>query len=160
MATARVRCPACNTELEIDARHLGEEVECGSCLKVFVAERPPTSTIPAAEQPPVRRSRRPRRDDDDDDYTPARVPAEGGGGTSTAAVLSLVFGILSLTTACCWCSGPPAAITGIVCGIIGMQTPQSKGLAVAGLALSVFGLLAFGGFQLAGIAGPLVGLGN
>jgi len=160
MATARVRCPACNTELEIDARHLGEEVECGSCLKVFVAERPPTSTIPAAEPPPVRRSRRPRRDDDDDDYTPARVPAEGGGGTSTAAVLSLVFGILSLPMFCCWCVGPPSAVVGIICGIIGLQSPQSKGLAVAGLAVSVFGLLLYGGFQLLGFAGPLAGLGN
>jgi predicted Zn finger-like uncharacterized protein len=92
MAKVRVKCPACNTELEIDSEFVGQEVECGNCLEVFVAN-PPASGKKSGdsskagksgsgskagsssrgksrdndeEDRPRKRSR--RRDDDDDDY--------------------------------------------------------------------------------------------
>lgn len=71
MAKMRVRCPACDSDLELDESFEGQEVECGSCLHVFVARyngpasagRPPASKIPGAGAPP----RRPRADDEDED---------------------------------------------------------------------------------------------
>lgn len=40
MANIRVTCPACKSELELDAAFEGQEVECGNCLEVFKAARP------------------------------------------------------------------------------------------------------------------------
>lgn len=51
MAKIRVTCPACRTELELDAAHEGQEVECGNCLEVFKANAPGSGAgpkIPAA----------------------------------------------------------------------------------------------------------------
>ena len=36
----RVTCPACHDTLEVDAEHVGREVECGSCLQPFTVEDP------------------------------------------------------------------------------------------------------------------------
>lgn len=76
MANIRVTCPTCKQELEIDAQYIGQEVECGSCLQVFVA-KDPNAREPAGKKPykakrdldedeprrkkPARRSRRGRR---------------------------------------------------------------------------------------------------
>ncbi len=49
---ARVRCPKCQTLLDLDDADLGQDVECAACVAVFIAE---------AVQ------RRPTRHDDDDD---------------------------------------------------------------------------------------------
>lgn len=87
MAKIRVKCPACKTELEVDAEFAGQEVECGNCLEVFVANPPASGGQRAPdsggssragssrgrdrerdeEERPRKRSRS-RRDDDDDDY--------------------------------------------------------------------------------------------
>lgn len=53
MAKIRVRCPACDSDLEIDEAFEGQEVECGSCLNVFSARR----TDPLAGTDPPRRAR-------------------------------------------------------------------------------------------------------
>lgn len=84
MANIRVTCPACKSELELDAEFEGQEVECGNCLEVFKATRAGaagssgTGKIPGAgtgssagsgrgrstDRPAPKRR---RRDDDDDD---------------------------------------------------------------------------------------------
>lgn len=149
MATTRVTCPTCKTQLEIDAQYEGEEVECGSCLQVFVA-RTPRPTFRAnpdraaeADAPPRPPRRRTRRDDDEDDDD-ARSPADGG----TAATFALVLGIAAIVTACCPLTGIVFGIVAIVCGSIGAKNPGTKALAVTGTVLGSIGLL-FGIVSLA-----------
>lgn len=63
------------------------------------------------------------------------------GNERTFAIISLVLGILNL---CAWLlpiCGFPLAIAGIVLGYLGMKAPEQKNLAIAGLALSGFGLV-------------------
>ena len=74
MATVRVTCPTCSAELEIDEKHVGQEVECGSCQQVFVSAPPEGKKKPYRmrrsdhdEDDDRRPRRRSRRDDDDDD---------------------------------------------------------------------------------------------
>jgi predicted Zn finger-like uncharacterized protein len=160
MANIRVICPTCKAELEIDSQYLGQEVECGSCLQVFTA-KDPNAREPAAKKPYKARrdpdedddrprKRRRRRSDDyyDDDYAP---PARSGG--NTAAVFSLVLGILSVTVGCCWCVGLPLSIGGLIAGSMGMKKEEGKGMAVAGMVLSAIGLLFSGGVLAFGLAG-------
>ena len=42
MPNIRVTCPTCKTELEVDAAHEGQEVECGNCLQVFIESDVPS----------------------------------------------------------------------------------------------------------------------
>lgn len=149
MANIRVKCPTCESELEIDSAHEGQEVECGNCLQVFVAERPrpkssssastPTSKKPAKKrddddeaQDRPRKSRRRRRDDDDDDYAP---PRRGGGGNGLATVSVVLGGFSIVMAVCCGLCSLPLSIAAIVTGSIAMKEPQGKGMATAGLAL-------------------------
>ena len=144
MALIRVRCPACQAELEIDDRHTGQEVECGSCLQVFVAE-------PARERSAPSESRRPRRDrrdeeEEDFDYDrPRQRRRDSGrreGGGIGLAVTSLVLGIVGIPLACC-CGlfATPVQVAGAICGGIAMRQSEGKGMAVTGLVLSIIGLV-------------------
>ncbi|MBM3983985.1 MAG: hypothetical protein FJ304_27695, partial [Planctomycetes bacterium] len=73
MAKIRVRCPACDSDLELDESHEGQEVECGSCLHLFVARYAgpapaaggtvPGLAPPAPPAPPLRRAPDPEDDD-------------------------------------------------------------------------------------------------
>src|SRR5262245_43429647 len=124
MATIRVHCPSCNSQLEIDSVYVGQEVECGNCFQTFVANNPKPN-IPGAsfgesvwselDDKPSRRSTRRRSDDDDEDdrrrsrrrrddydddddyYSPPSRHNAGNG----LAVTSLVLGISSVVLACC-----------------------------------------------------------
>jgi hypothetical protein len=69
---------------------------------------------------------------------PQQVPS---GNERTFAIISLVLGVINL---CAWLvpvCGFPLGIAGLVLGYLGMKAPQQKNLAIAGLALSGFGLL-------------------
>ena len=135
MALIRVTCPTCRAELELDARHAGQEVECGSCLQVFVAERPAGERQPAPAEPrrprPAEeddRRRRPHRDEEDD--RPRRRRREeydyeeddgyeyslrsNGGGTGLA-VTSLILGIVTIPLVGC-------------CGLVFLQFSVCSGL--------------------------------
>lgn len=59
---------------------------------------------------------------------------QGQGGSNTLAIISLICGIVSIV--CCW-GGGPIAIAGIVCGIIGINKCPKRGLAIAGLVVSI-----------------------
>ena len=98
MATITVNCPTCDCQLELDAAHRGQEVECGSCHQVFVA-KPQRSDRDDRERrrdrdrdddeddrPSRRRRRRSRRDDDDYDddfYDRQRRRAQEGPALAT-----------------------------------------------------------------------------
>ncbi|HXD85355.1 MAG TPA: DUF4190 domain-containing protein [Urbifossiella sp.] len=156
MANVRLTCPACNAELEIGAEHLGQEIECGNCLRPFVAEVPRD-----------RSERRRQRDEDDDDDRPSRrrrtrrspsydddfdYNPERTSGASGVAVAALVLGILSFPLLCCCHLNVPVAIAGIVCGILGLQkNSQSRGMALAGLILSILSLVASVGLVAVGV---------
>lgn len=167
MAYVRVQCPACNAELEIDEQHLGQEVECGSCLQTFVAQDAsarPSSRGRRSERDDDRDEDRPRRrrsrraaDDDDYDYSPPR--ARSGGGNALG-VVSLIFGILSYPLMCCCYLNIPTALVAIVCGAIGLSNPQSKGLSIAGLILGGLNLLVFGALFLFGLGINMVNMGR
>jgi hypothetical protein len=76
MANIRLTCPTCATELEVDAVHEGEEVECGTCLRVFVARgRSERSDPPPAPRETGRPSSEPRdraERNDEPEERPAR----------------------------------------------------------------------------------------
>ncbi len=66
------------------------------------------------------------------------------GGTNIKAILSLVFGILSIITCCCY------GVVGIILGIVGIvmavlakkdNMGQFPGMAIAGLVCSIIGIL-------------------
>lgn len=163
MPDIRVTCPTCKTQLEIDAAHEGEEVECGNCLQVFVAttKKPKDagssgsggkvtgSTRSRAsrddddedeDERPRRRRRRDDDDDDDDDYDPR--PRRRSGGGNGLAVTSLVLGILSIIMACC-CGlfSLPLSIGAVVTGAMGMKNQDSKGMAIAGLVMGILAVI-------------------
>ena len=74
------------------------------------------------------------------------------------AIASLVLGIINL---CAWfipLCGFPIGIAGAVLGYFGMRAPEQKNLAIAGMVLSIIGILlaclnAFAGIFL----GPVIG---
>ena len=144
MATIRVRCPTCNAELEVDSRHEGEEVECGSCLQVFTARRPK----PRSDRDEPRKPRRSRRGRDDDDDGPIEVyiyedAAPRGGGA--AATFAVIFGVLALFLGCCPFTGIGFGAAAMWCGSMGAKNPHTRGLAITGSVLGSIGLvLGFG----------------
>lgn len=176
MATIRVKCPACKTELEIDAEHVGEDVECGNCLEVFKAQPPASLSKPAPradedededkpakpkpksrrrddddddDDRPRRKRRRRRDDDDDDDYYDAPPPRRAG-GSNGLAVTSLILGILAIFPGCCCYLWVPLSLGSIVTGSIGMKNENGKGMAIAGVVLGVIALLLYGSLAVIG----------
>ena len=179
MANIRVTCPACKSELEIDAAFDGQEVECGNCLEVFVAKTPDGGgasgggKIPGASafgsgrskpaDKPARkkrrddddddeRDRRRRDDDDDDDYAPPPPRRSSGGAGDGVAVTALVLGIVAVMGCCCWPVSIPAGLAACVTGAIGLKSENNKGLAVAGLVLGVIAMCLGGVFLVGGFA--------
>ena len=161
MATIRVTCPTCGQLLEVDAEHAGEEVECGECFQVFVAEGPKPPKIqvilthgplPHVEGKPKSRQR--RRDDDDDsepnrprdeydedDYDrPTRPGGAGAAVTTGTAVVGLVVGVFALLTSCCPVTGIVLGILAMVLGAVGKKSPDVSGAATAA---AVLGSIAF-----------------
>ena len=170
MADILVTCPTCKTQLEIDAAYEGQEVECGSCLQVFVATtkkarrddepsgrsgggkvRGSTSSSGRGSRGSRERDRddddddrpaRRRRDDDDDDYDHDR-PARRrrSNGSNGLAITALILGILSIPACCCPIVGIVTSIISIVTGSMGLKNPEGKGMATAGLVLGIIGLI-------------------
>ena len=75
------------------------------------------------------------------------------------AVAGLTLGILSLTFGLCCCYGLPFSVPGIICSSVALNqikrdptTQQGKGLATAGLILSICGILLAGLLLALGIA--------
>jgi hypothetical protein len=67
--------------------------------------------------------------------------------TNQMAIAGMVMGILSVTASCC-CYGLPFNVIGIICSLMALSqiskeplTQQGKGLAIAGLVLSVVSIL-------------------
>jgi len=167
MATIRVFCPACKSELEIDEAFEGKEVECGNCLEVFTAQTAKSASASGASNAPADdrerrpapkkrrddddddrdrpRRRRRRRDDDDyddDDYAPPPPREPRGQQADGMAVAALVLGIVAFPLLCCWPVSIPLALLATILGSIGMKSESGKGMATAGLVLGILALCA------------------
>lgn len=166
MANIRVKCPTCQTDLEIDAEFEGQEVECGNCLQVFVAKSASSSSSgsrktpgssrgrrsddDAEEERPKKKKKKRRRDDDDydhdyDDDDDYYGPPASSGGSNALGIVSLVLGILSVviaiaTVCCCPFVAVPFSLGAIITGLIGMGNPESKGMAIGGLITGILSL--------------------
>ena len=72
-----VRCPQCNSQMMVEPRDAGHEVECPACMAAFVA--PKRETPESEDRRPLRRPLRRRdessrsHDQDDDDDRPRRT---------------------------------------------------------------------------------------
>lgn len=69
------------------------------------------------------------------------VYVSSGNGGSGKAVTSLVLGILSLITWLLPILGLPMSIVGLALGISGQKNQEGKGMATAGMVLSIIGLV-------------------
>ncbi|MBP3956672.1 DUF4190 domain-containing protein [Gemmata sp. G18] len=133
MPNIQVTCPECKSVLEIGAEFAGQEIECGSCLHVFVAEPPPARPDSAGrsglgsrrrnEEVPEDRERsrssrssrrqdeddydrrptRRRRDEDDEDGYEPRRPSTGPGAASIFAFVLGLLSSLAIPVTCCGC---------------------------------------------------------
>jgi predicted Zn finger-like uncharacterized protein len=169
MANMRVTCPTCRSELEVDDAHEGQQVECGNCLQVFVAERPrpPAPARPApvpaakpARKPPRRSDDRPRsrRRADEDDYEedyappPRRTTNDGNG----LALASMILGLVAVPIMCCWPVSLCLGLAAVITGALGLGSRDNQALAGLGLALGIIALLGSGFFFVLTI-GPALG---
>lgn len=83
------------------------------------------------------------------------VPPPTAPRTNTLAVTGLILGISSVTLGLC-CCGLPLSIGGVICSALALsqiskdpQQQQGKGLAIAGLVISIFGALVGLGLSVA-----------
>jgi hypothetical protein len=165
MATIRVICPACRSELEVGDAHEGQEVECGNCLHVFVAERPkPTPAPPKTPARPGRpsddegtddRPRFRRRRDDDDEFAPP--PPRSANAGDGLAVAAFVLGAAALPIVCCWPLSIPLGLGAAVTGGLGIKSRNNRTMAVIGLILGIITLEIAGLILLAGFGPALLG---
>jgi hypothetical protein len=72
----------------------------------------------------------------------------GGPKFSPLAITSMILGIVSIPSCCCWFVGSPMAVAGLVLGIIAMgkirsnpQMVKGGGMAIAGIICSSVGLI-------------------
>ena len=124
--TMRTVCPRCLAGLVVDRVYSHQDVTCGSCGHVCVAE-------PAG---PFRR--RPSRFEDEPDDRPRRRrprPDE-----SNWAIGSFLLGIISSVIFCLWPVGLMVSVAGLVTGARGLRS-RSRNLAIVGLVFSVVGLI-------------------
>jgi hypothetical protein len=149
----------CGQQLQAKEEYAGRRTRCPKCGRDVMI--PSIETAPAPEPPPRPEAvvRRPRPDvshhddeDDDDRDEPRRRRRRQPEGTSTAAVFSLVLGILSL------CLLFLAGIPAIILGVVGLRAVSrsggrlgGRGLAVGGIILGTVGTLCT---CLAGLAVP------
>ena len=118
--TSNITCPACGRVLIAPGDLLGRRVRCGDCGHDFVADA--RSAIRELAALPT-------------------LDGQESYGQSGKATASLVLGILGMI---CWLLpiiGLPVTIVGLVMGCKGLDS-SNRGIAMAGVILSVIGLVA------------------
>ncbi len=94
--------------------------------------------------------------------TPAPLPVSPSAPlqpkTNSLAIAGLVLGILSVTLGLCCCYGLPFSIPGIICSAMALSqikknpTQPGRGMAIAGLVISIIGVLVGIGIMIVLIA--------
>ncbi|HYG35376.1 MAG TPA: DUF4190 domain-containing protein [Clostridia bacterium] len=92
------------------------------------------------------------------------APPPGVPRTNSLALAGFTLGLVSVTFGLCCCYGLPFNVAGVICSLIALEQirndpvrEQGKGLAIAGLVLSGFGILLPVLFTLLGIVAELPG---
>ncbi|AWM38315.1 hypothetical protein GobsT_35580 [Gemmata obscuriglobus] len=189
MPDIRVTCPTCSTQLEVDAAHEGEEVECGHCLQVFVAAtkkdgssasgRKTRGAAPRsgsardrADEEDDDRPRRRRRDDDDDDdddddYRPRRgdqIPSQPVAGMLLGggiwALLMSFLAVLSSSFLCCAWPGVWFAVVWGILAIVNASSMFNKRFVDRPKALLIMQIIQIVNFDVVNLALGIVGLAS
>jgi len=132
------RCTQCQTLLRTPDDTAGRRAVCPKCgLQMDVPVPEPEAPVEVLHGPYAA----------PDDYGPQ--PASPS-APAQMAITSLILGIVSLCFSCCCLIGLPTAIVGIVLGNRGLES-RHRGFAIAGIVLSVLGLLAALGMTIANL---------
>ncbi|MBN2216582.1 MAG: DUF4190 domain-containing protein [Pirellulales bacterium] len=126
------RCTHCQTLLRTPDDAAGRRSVCPKCG--WQMDVPYTSSVTAPNPYAA-----------PEDYEPA--PAPVGSSVEHMAIASLILGIVSLCFSCCCFVGLPSAVVGLGLGIKGLES-RHRGIAIAGIVLSVLGLLANAGLAV------------
>jgi len=154
------RCTQCGKLLRTPDETAGKQARCPECGTTVPVPQP-TAPAPAPEPAgpfagpnPYVSPQAPHP------FAQAPAPMEPSGGQSGKAIAALVLGICSVIFWCCPLLGFPVALAGLILGLMSMSS-QSRGMALAGVCLSAFGLLltianaAIGAFMAASGQHPL-----
>ena len=92
------------------------------------------------------------------------VPGAASNQTHPVAIVSLVFGILSLTLGCCCWLHIPLGLTAVVTGGFGIhfgnQGRGGKGMSIAGLIMGIISLLIYTVLAFIGVAAQFANMPN
>ncbi len=161
---ARVRCPACEAELEVDAEDLGSQVACGACGAPFEAR--PAAPRGDADDRPRRRDRDESDWEEDEDDRPRRRRRRVRAADvedARAAVAGPALGLI-LTG---WIGAVLCLLGGAALAVWGYSNLEAKdpklrddapGMLAAGVASAVLGtpycvLMAVGGHRMKRLTG-------
>jgi hypothetical protein len=112
----RIACPICQGVMQMDDRHLGEEVECAKCLSRF--ESTPQQVLRSRAEP-----------------SHDSQPRSGN-----SALWSLLFGIAAILTSPCLGFGAAFGFFGFFLGWAGLRSPR-RTLGIWGMVCSVTGVI-------------------
>ena len=140
-----VPCPRCGAGQAAEPGDAGGVVTCWRCG----ASVPVAPAAPLVQPRVARRADESESDDFDEPRRPRRPRREP---VSTAAVLSLVLGVVSCLLFCVWPVTRFTSVIGLACGAFGRNTPSRK-MAVGGLVLSSVGLIFAVGFLVLTVTG-------
>ncbi|HBV66241.1 MAG TPA: hypothetical protein DEF45_24825 [Rhodopirellula sp.] len=203
----KIKCPACNTVLNIPAEAAGKIVKCpcGKQLRApATAVGPAAVKSPTSEPAPTGAKAASGLDSSSSGSVESNAFDDLPGATSTAApnpfsqtspyappgpgssgnpagpqrvapgaasnqnhpvaVVSLVFGILSLTLGCCCWLHIPLGLTAVVTGGFGIhfgnQGRGGKGMAIAGLIMGIISLIVYTILAIIGVAAQFANMPN
>jgi tetrahydromethanopterin S-methyltransferase subunit F len=137
----RVACPTCRTQFDVQEAFAGRTAKCSNCggqIQILAAAPPPVG-VPAP--PPVPGG-----------VAPFAGRPTGYSGVSiagfTCGLIGFLFSLLEVIPCIgCWLLpvSIPTTLAGLVCSIIGLVTAKKanrkKGLAIAGLVLSIVAII-------------------
>jgi len=203
----KIKCPACNTVLNVPAEAAGKIVKCtcGTQLRAPAAAvgpaavTSPTSSpapsdggtasvlgssssggvesnafddlpdaVPTAAPNPFSQTSPyapPSPSSSGNPAGPQRLPPGAASNQAhPVAIVSLVFGILSLTLGCCCWLHIPLGLTAVVTGGFGIhfgnQGRGGKGMAIAGLIMGLISLIAYTVLAIIGVAAQFANMPN
>jgi Zn-finger nucleic acid-binding protein len=149
-----VTCPTCSFELNIRPEQVGKPICCTMCNGFFTdIELDKKSTRSSREEEEERPRRKSRFRDEDDDEDDDRYDDEDDDTETTPtnvfALLGLIFSILGFVIGtvgclCCFIFPPLGGVISIASGVlsyVGMKRENGRGMATAGLAISIIGLI-------------------
>ena len=113
----RILCPECRSEIALEARDIGTEVECERRSSRFVPQR---SDILAE----------PRRG-----YGEPQRPEKSG-----SAIWSLILGFLAIFLSPCFGFGGLLGLPGFILGYSGLQS-RLRGISIFGMLMSLIGII-------------------